>query len=61
VCRAVPKTPTSIYLANGYKTANIPLVGGSPHERYLLRHPWLSGLTTAPDVGLNPPQPAPRI
>jgi regulator of PEP synthase PpsR (kinase-PPPase family) len=42
------KTPTSIYLANrGYKTANIPLVPGSPPPANLfkLQHPMVVGLT----------------
>jgi [pyruvate, water dikinase]-phosphate phosphotransferase / [pyruvate, water dikinase] kinase len=44
------KTPTSIYLANrGYKTANIPLVPGSPPPASLfhLKHPMVVGLSTS--------------
>lgn len=44
------KTPTSIYLANrGYKTANIPLVPGSPPPPSLfhLKHPMIVGLSTS--------------
>jgi [pyruvate, water dikinase]-phosphate phosphotransferase / [pyruvate, water dikinase] kinase len=44
------KTPTSIYLANrGYKTANIPIVPGSPPPPNLfqLKHPMVIGLVTS--------------
>ncbi|MFN0046165.1 MAG: pyruvate, water dikinase regulatory protein [Sphingorhabdus sp.] len=44
------KTPTSIYLANrGYKTANIPIVPGSPPPPILftLKHPMVIGLVTS--------------
>jgi regulator of PEP synthase PpsR (kinase-PPPase family) len=43
------KTPTAIYLANrGFKTANIPIVPGSPPPPSLfrLKHPMVVGLTT---------------
>lgn len=46
------KTPTSIYLANrGYKTANLPLVPGSPppDQLFRLERPLIVGLTTNPD------------
>ena len=46
------KTPTSIYLANrGFKTANIPIVPGSPPppSLFALRHPFVVGLTTGAD------------
>ena len=44
------KTPTSIYLANrDYKTANIPIVPGSPPPPNLfqLKHPMVIGLVTS--------------
>ncbi|WP_161139190.1 pyruvate, water dikinase regulatory protein [Propylenella binzhouense] len=46
------KTPTSIYLANrGVKTANVPLVLGSPIPPGLLqaKHPLVVGLIASPD------------
>jgi regulator of PEP synthase PpsR (kinase-PPPase family) len=46
------KTPTSIYLANrGYKTANLPLVPGTPPPDNLFRldKPTIVGLTTSPE------------
>ena len=46
------KTPTSIYLANrGIKTANFPLVPGSPVPEQLLqaRNPLVVGLVASPD------------
>jgi len=46
------KTPTSIYLANrGVKTANVPLVPGTPLPPQLetLHHPLVVGLTASPE------------
>ncbi len=46
------KTPTSIYLANrGVKTANVPLVPGTPvpGELEKLRNPLIVGLTASPE------------
>ncbi len=52
------KSPTSIYLGNrGYRTANVPIVPGSPlpPELFSLRRPLVVGLTNSPDqlVGIR--------
>jgi len=47
------KTPTSVYLAyNGFKTANIPFVGGSefPSVLKLLRKPIIFGFVINPSI-----------